>query len=86
MRKHAAWILLPAAVLLLLAAMLVTAQLRETVKLFAPLSPEAVQAVMAARQAPEAYELGRGALEAAGYNAVAFADNDDLKLLGQKAE
>jgi len=25
-------------------------------------------------------------LEAAGYNAVAFADNDDLKLLGQKAE
>ena len=67
MRKHVAWILLPAAVLLLLAAMLVTAQLRETVKLFAPLSPEAVQAVMAARQAPEAYELGRGALEAAGY-------------------
>ena len=67
MRKHAAWILLPAAVLLLLAAMLVTAQLRETVKLFAPLSPEAVQAVMAARQAPEAYGLGRGALEAAGY-------------------
>ena len=27
-----------------------------------------------------------GTLEAAGYNAVAFADNDDVKLLGQKAE
>ena len=27
-----------------------------------------------------------GTLEAAGYNAVAFADNDDIKVLGQKAE
>ena len=33
-------------------------------------------------------KLGKqfGTLEAAGYNAVAFADNDDVKLLGQKAE
>ena len=33
-------------------------------------------------------KLGKqfGSLEAAGYNADAFADNDDLKLLGQKAE
>ena len=37
---------------------------------------------------PQAKKLGKqfGTLEAAGYNAVAFADNDDLKLLGQKAE
>ena len=33
---------------------------------------------------PQAKKLGK--LEAAGYNAVAFADNDDVKLLGQKAE
>ena len=33
-------------------------------------------------------KLGKqfGTLEAAGYNAVAFADNDDIKVLGQKAE
>ena len=33
-------------------------------------------------------KLGKqfGTLEAAGFNAVAFADNDDVKLLGQKAE
>ena len=33
-------------------------------------------------------KLGKqfGTLEAAGYNAVAFADNEDVKLLGQKAE
>ena len=33
-------------------------------------------------------KLGKqfGTLEAAGYNAVAFADNDAVKLLGQKAE
>ena len=33
-------------------------------------------------------KLGKqfGTLDAAGYNAVAFADNDDVKLLGQKAE
>ena len=33
-------------------------------------------------------KLGKqfGSLEAAGYNAVAFADNDDIKALGQKAE
>ena len=37
---------------------------------------------------PQAKKLGKqfGTLEAAGYNAVAFADNDDVKLLGQKAE
>ena len=37
---------------------------------------------------PQAKKLGKqfGTLEAAGYAAVAFADNDDLKLLGQKAE
>ena len=37
---------------------------------------------------PQAKKLGKqfGTLEAAGYNAVAFADNDDIKLLGQKAE
>ena len=37
---------------------------------------------------PQAKKLGKqfGTLEAAGYNAVAFADNDYLKLLGQKAE
>ena len=36
---------------------------------------------------PQAKKLGKqfGTLEAAGYNAVAFADNDDVKLLGQKA-
>ena len=36
----------------------------------------------------QAKKLGKqfGTLEAAGYAAVAFADNDDLKLLGQKAE
>ena len=36
---------------------------------------------------PQAKKLGKqfGTLEAAGYNAVAFADNDDVKL-GQKAE
>ena len=34
---------------------------------------------------PQAKKLGKqfGQLETAGYNAVAFADNDDLKLLGQ---
>ena len=33
-------------------------------------------------------KLGKqfGTLEAAGYNAVAFADNDDIKVLGEKAE
>ena len=33
-------------------------------------------------------KLGKqfGTLEAAGFNAVAFADNEDVKLLGQKAE
>ena len=33
-------------------------------------------------------KLGKqfGTLEAAGYNAVVFADNDDIKVLGQKAE
>ena len=37
---------------------------------------------------PQAKKLGKqfGTLEAAGYNAVAFADNDDIKVLGQKAE
>ena len=37
---------------------------------------------------PQAKKLGKqfGTLEAAGYNAVAFADNDDIKALGQKAE
>ena len=37
---------------------------------------------------PQAKKLGKqfGTLEAAGYNAVAFADNDDVKLLGRKAE
>ena len=37
---------------------------------------------------PQAKKLGKqfGTLEAVGYNAVAFADNDDVKLLGQKAE
>ena len=37
---------------------------------------------------PQAKKLGKqfGTLEAAGYNAVAFADNDDVKPLGQKAE
>ena len=37
---------------------------------------------------PQAKKLGKqfGTLETAGYNAVAFADNDDVKLLGQKAE
>lgn len=37
---------------------------------------------------PQAKKLGKqfGTLEAAGYDAVAFADNDDVKLLGQKAE
>ena len=37
---------------------------------------------------PQAKKLGKqfGTLEAAGYNAVAFADNEDVKLLGQKAE
>lgn len=37
---------------------------------------------------PQAKKLGKqfGTLEAAGYDAVAFADNDDLKLLGRKAE
>ena len=37
---------------------------------------------------PQAKKLGKqfGTLEAAGYNAVAFADNNDVKLLGQKAE
>ena len=37
---------------------------------------------------PRRKKLGKqfGTLEAAGYNAVAFADNDDVKLLGQKAE
>ena len=37
---------------------------------------------------PQAKKLGKqfGTLESAGYNAVAFADNDDVKLLGQKAE
>ena len=36
----------------------------------------------------QAKKLGKqfGTLEASGYAAVAFADNDDLKLLGQKAE
>ena len=36
---------------------------------------------------PQAKKLGKqfGTLEAAGYNAVAFADNEDVKLLGQKA-
>ena len=35
---------------------------------------------------PQAKKLGKqfGTLEAAGYSAVAFADNDDVKLLGQK--
>ena len=34
---------------------------------------------------PQAKKLGKqfGTLEAAGYNAVAFADNDDVKLLGR---
>ena len=33
-------------------------------------------------------KLGKqfGTLEAAGYNAVAFAENDDIKVLGQQAE
>ena len=37
---------------------------------------------------PQAKKLGKqfGTLEAAGFNAVAFADNEDVKLLGQKAE
>ena len=37
---------------------------------------------------PQAKKLGKqfGTLEAAGYNAVAFADNEDVKQLGQKAE
>lgn len=37
---------------------------------------------------PQAKKLGKqfGTLETAGYNAVAFADNDDIKVLGQKAE
>ena len=37
---------------------------------------------------PQAKKLGKqfGTLEAAGYNAIAFADNDDIKVLGQKAE
>ena len=37
---------------------------------------------------PQAKKLGKqfGTLEAAGYNAVAFADNANLKLLGQQAE
>ena len=35
---------------------------------------------------PQARKLGKqfGALEAAGFGAVAFADNEDIKLLGQK--
>ena len=35
---------------------------------------------------PQAKKLGKqfGTLEAAGYNAVAFADNDDVKLLGRR--
>ena len=37
---------------------------------------------------PQAKKLGKqfGSLEAAGYNAAAFADNDDVKTLGQTAE
>ena len=37
---------------------------------------------------PQAKKLGKqfGTLEAAGYNAVAFADNDDIKVRGQKDE
>ena len=37
---------------------------------------------------PQQKKLGKqlGNLENAGYSAVAFFDNDELKLLGQKAE
>lgn len=65
-RLHGAVFLLILLVLIP-AALLVDAQRRETVRLFAALPPETVQAVMAARQRPDAYDLGRAALEAAGY-------------------
>ncbi|MFR7460788.1 MAG: hypothetical protein ACLUW8_08095 [Subdoligranulum sp.] len=49
---------------------------------------EALRAAYDVTVLPQAKKLGKqfGTLEAAGYNAVAFADNDDIKVLGQKAE
>ena len=57
-----------------------------------PISPckpaQRLQGEYAVTVLPQAKKLGKqlGALEGAGYAAVAFFDNEDIKVLGQKGE